>query len=98
MSEPVANEWRRSRARVLVLAVILLGACSDSAAPGADANNVAADGGVAGARRPCTDDGACGADRCVDGFCLAGSGPSGTKDGTETDVDCGGASAPPCPE
>ncbi len=52
----------------------------------------------AGACVECLDDGDCGvaAPKCVSHACVPASCDDGVKNGTETDVDCGGACGPTC--
>ena len=45
----------------------------------------------------CTDDSQCNGDRCSAGSCVPVACTDGTKNGTETDVDCGGAVCARCP-
>jgi len=44
----------------------------------------------------CTDDTACAGARCIDGACVPSIASNGSKDGDESDVDCGGSVAPRC--
>ena len=49
----------------------------------------------------CSNNGACGSgcasgDDCIDGPCVPTTCSDGVLDGSETDVDCGGSSCPPC--
>lgn len=45
----------------------------------------------------CVKDPDCDGGRCTNGFCTAPSATDGVKNGDETDIDCGGLSAPKCP-
>ena len=44
----------------------------------------------------CVDDTACNGGKCIAKQCVVASATDGVKDDTETDVDCGGPSAPKC--
>lgn len=77
---------------IAVLLVAVLGGCSSSTGPGDEGSPV--EPVVAGTK--CTDDAICGeGSRCVEGGCIAISATDGIKNGSETDVDCGGAESNP---
>ncbi len=44
----------------------------------------------------CLEDDDCDSERCRDDRCVSATCTNGTKDGDETDVDCGGEDCPPC--
>jgi hypothetical protein len=46
----------------------------------------------------CIDDSTCNGGKCIDKKCVPASATNGVKDNGETDVDCGGAAAPKCPD
>jgi len=54
------------------------------------------DGAVAPPPVACTPEQGCDGGRCVDNVCVGPTATDGLKNGDETDVDCGGASAPKC--
>ena len=64
-----------------------LSACSseDAAPAGSQANGTA-----------CVDASTCGGGVCLEGVCRPGSATDKVRNNGETDVDCGGTSAPPC--
>src|SRR4051812_40039467 len=46
----------------------------------------------------CTSPSQCASGYCREGVCLETAPADGVKNGDETDVDCGGTKAPPCPD
>lgn len=54
--------------------------------------------GLTAAQRPLPKGTPCSTGVCSNGTCLASLCLSGELDGTETDIDCGGASCPSCPD
>ncbi|MBX3234212.1 MAG: SUMF1/EgtB/PvdO family nonheme iron enzyme [Labilithrix sp.] len=86
---------------IALIAIGALAACTTFSGLTADSAAVVPnpDGKAAGAQ--CVDDGDCASLKCTSGKCttVAGADPeNGKKDGDETDVDCGGKSAPKCEE
>ena len=87
------------RPRALLAALVLAAACSspEVVAPvdetGGAPTTGAPDATTGGA---CASDAACNGGRCVDGACRPATATDGAKNGDETDVDCGGATAPKC--
>lgn len=75
-----------------IASVVFVAACSSGTeadgSPGGSPGQV-----VAGTK--CTTDDACGGGRCVEGGCVALSATDKIKNGSETDVDCGGDPANP---
>jgi len=75
-------------------------ACSSDPTFVADAGptpTVLPDGAIAPPPGPsCTKTEECDGGQCVNGSCVAPSATDGKKNGDETDVDCGGLSAPKC--
>lgn len=66
-------------------------ATPDEAGTGADGDTDAGPAPI-----PCTTPAECPSHICLNNFCAAPSPTDGTKNGDETDVDCGGKSAPGC--
>ncbi len=66
---------------------------TDDAGPTA---STAADGAIIPPPVACTPELGCDGGRCVNNVCVAASATDGLKNGDETDVDCGGKSAPKC--
>ncbi|MEJ7729910.1 MAG: lamin tail domain-containing protein [Polyangiaceae bacterium] len=58
-----------------------------------DGGQVCADGGLC---VECLGDGDCGPDTCVENQCIPASCMDGSKNGLETDTDCGGTTCLPC--